>query len=449
MPTTIKDLGPCEKEVEVVIEADDIQAALKRHFRELRGQVAIPGFRPGKVPMSILERRFGDEMRGQVLDELVNDAIRDAVKEHDLKPLGSPDVADAESLALPEDGALSFTFKLDVQPVFELPKYRGLAVTRKTHAVTDEDVENVLSRLAERRAEYLPVEDDDAAYVAGDVVQGMMKATAGETVVAQDEMVMFSSEHPHLGHIELVDADALFEGLKLDAAVTAKGIVGDRHADEALRGAEVDLEIEVQEFKRRSVPAIDDEFAKGMGEESLDELKSKIREDLGKSHGAAADVQVEEDLVTKVLENVEIALPTRLVEEATQRATQQRLIDLISRQALKKDEAEEKLAAEKDEIRAEVERNFREELLLDAIGAKEKIFALEDDITAELQRIAAENDTTVSVVRDYYQKQGTLSELRGRIRERKVREWLREQAKITEEVAEKGEGDAASNDEAS
>ena len=134
MEFQLSEVGPCKMEVRVTVPAEKVRGALDKSYRELRGQINLPGFRPGRVPRGILERRFGEHVEGEVAQDLVQEAVREVIEEHDLEPISDPEFEDlgAEDAAekgghkVAADQPFSFCFTVEVKPKFELPPYRGI-----------------------------------------------------------------------------------------------------------------------------------------------------------------------------------------------------------------------------------------------------------------------------------------------------------------------------------
>ena len=321
MATTLKDLGPTEKEIHVAVPQTDIQAALDKSFNELRKQIVLPGFRAGKVPRGILERRFGDQVRGEVWQELVQEGIQDAMKEHELEPVSEPKLKDLPGghdhdhdhegedhehdhepkELLPKEGDFEFSFSVEIKADFELPKYRGLSATRKIKQVADSDIEEVLKNVADRRAEWMPVEDENAVVGETDLIAGMATLGTGERVVLDDSPISFMPQTSQLGDFTVENLGELVEGKKVDDEITLDTvIVPDDYEEEVLRGMTLKGKVVIDAIKRQVSPAMDDELAKAMGMDDLEAFKKDIQENLVKQHERLAD----RDVVSQILDQL-------------------------------------------------------------------------------------------------------------------------------------------------
>ncbi len=449
MPSTLNDLGPCEKELAVAVPAEDIASALGKQYGELRKQVVIPGFRPGRVPRAVMEKRFGDQVRHEVYHDLVRDAVADALKEHELVPVSEPQFEDGDDHdhhVLPEEGDLNFTFKIEVRASFDLPKYRGVEVTRSREAVKPEQVTEVIQRIAEGHAEWQPV--DEGGYEQGDLVQGMATLAVGETSLLDDKPVVFLPEQEQLEGLPFPQAQAVASENGVDAVVPVTLTVPEDHPEEALRGQDATGTLTIEGYKRRITPAVDDALAKTLGKDDLATLEADVRKDLEAEHDNLADRDVVKQVIDKLLEITEIPTAPGPTERMVERRLSQRTMHFQVEEGLSPEDAKEKAETEQDDIRQSTVRDTRAWLLLEAIAKKEKIFCLEEDVDTRLAEMAEQHGAKPSAVRAYYEQQGMLAELRNEIVEGKVCEFLRENARIAEESPEGSSDEEAAAEDA-
>lgn len=445
MPSNLTDLGPCEKEIAVTIPAEDIAAALNKQYGELRKQIVLPGFRAGKVPRGVIEKRFGEQVRHEVYHDLVRDGVEDAIKEHQLEPVSEPQVGgadDHEHHELPTDGPLEFTFKVEIKPRFELPKYRGIEVTRRREPVTEEQIDEVMRRLADGHAEWLPV-DEGGAYEEGDLVSALATVKVGDKVVLDEQAVSFLPEQGILEGLEFPDAEKVARESKIDDEVEISVKVPEHHPDNDIAGREGTGTLSIEGYKRRTAPALDDAFAQTLGKDDLAALRADIEKDLEEEHDKLADRDVVRTILDKLLEAADIPLAEGPTNRMLERRVRQQVLHYQIEEGLSAEESKAKVEASRDEMRSSIERDTRAWLLVEAIAQKEKIFCLEDDVDASLAEIAQRHDAKPSKVREYYEQQGLMAELRSGIVERKVCEYLRDQARIVDEEAGSGDSEAA------
>jgi trigger factor len=439
MATRIVDVGPCQKEIEVTVPPEKVKDALDRSYGELRNQVALPGFRPGRVPRTVLEKRFGTQVRHEVLHDLMRESIADALKEHALDPVSDPELKGheegSEEHHLPEEGPLSFAFTVEVKPEFELPAYKGVEVSRQVAPVTDEQVEEALQELAKDHGEWRPAADE--TWQAKDLVLGTLTLRAADKAILENEDVQFFVHDPEPRRgIEIQDAEQLVRGRKLGDAVPVVARLLDTYEDEALRGQAAHGTFTLSELKRHTVPPIGEDLARESGHENLEALRASVRQRLEAANRAESDRQVVDKVIDALLSRTEIPLAKGPTERMTKRRQLELAREMIEADPASENAAIEKIQSQEAEIRAKVERDSRAWLLLERIAKKEKIFCLEEDVDRELMRMSSQIGVAPSKLREAYESRGILPELRATIVERKTCDFLRENARISDEKPE-------------
>lgn len=434
MTSRVTTSEPCLREIEVTVGEDAIKSASDRAVNEARTQVALPGFRAGKVPLSVIEKKFGAQLRHDVLHDLIRDGIGDALKEHSIEPVSEPILIGQEEGSpnhhLPTTGPLVFSFKVEVKAEFELPEYKGVQAQRKLAPVTDAHVDEVLQRLRERAARYEPVEE--GGYQAGDLVLGTLTLNVGSTNVCTDQDVQAIADYPVVARgVRLVDAEKAFEAAVAGAVLEVEADITEAHATVAVRGKRAAGRLSVTALRRKKQAELDDALAKEMGQESLDALKADIRMRLEADQKAKSDRQVVTDILDALLTRVDIPVANSPIDRMIERRARE-LAGQLVQSGTAASEALNKARAECESSRADLERDTRKWLLVEKIAKKEKIFCLEDDLDEVYQRLAAEHDTTPSKAREHYEGQGLVAELRAEVVERKCCEFLSANARIAD-----------------
>ena len=439
MESTFRDLGPCQKRVEVTISESEIQAAVERSFQEIRQQVALPGFRAGHVPRSVLEKRFGKQVRHEVLHDLLSNGISFGLDHHKLAPVDAPALENQEEGSdhhhIPASGPLTFAFTVDVAPEFDMPQYRGLTATRFEPVVEEADIQKFLQRFAERQASFEPVEDGQ--YVAGDLIiaEAELSVPGESTAVLGDNNVRFFAEDPEISRgvtLEFDAEDAGVQKLGTPREVTAQ--IGDDHPEEALRGRTARGTLTITEYKRRRIPTLTDEGAKEMGYDGIEGLRADVQRTLVSARAHAAEERCLEDLWNQILAGTDIPLPSSLAARDFQHRKQVHALDLRIQHNLEEAEANKAVEEMSEEIKAKSERTLRTWFITEKIAAREKIFALDSDFELEYTNLAKRQRRKPSEVRSEYESNGNSEEVRESILRRKVNEFLLESATITKEV---------------
>src|SRR6266705_196022 len=273
---------PGEASLEVTIPPDNVKAAEERATKFYQQRARLPGFRQGKVPAAVVRKKFADDIRQETLRELVQESWRVAQKQEELKPIADPHIHNLKW----EDGApVTFEFHVELKPELKLQRLGGFRLTRKVAAITAAQVDQQLNTMREQRAPWTPVAGEKPKPT--DLVEG-------RAIPDVEERIM-----------------NLLPGESVDATVRFP----DDFAEEAKRGQTRDIRLTLREVKRQELPALDDAFAREMGDfESLDALRSAVAEDLKKEAEREADAHVRTELIEQIVQANSVVAPRPLVE---------------------------------------------------------------------------------------------------------------------------------------
>jgi len=232
---TIEKVGPSRVRIKIEIPAERIEARLDNDLDELLRNADVPGFRVGRAPRRLIEKRFGNDARGRLKYSLVGEAVEGAIEEHKIKTLGEPQL-DIEAIEMPEEGSLCFEMETEVEPEFELPELEGIAVSKSTVSVEDKDVEATIKSMLAREGVYEPISKGGAE--KGDQIVGDLWLKVGdEEITRRDGMALMAGPSElTLMTVKLNDLCENFVGAKTPSQVTAEVTVGDEHANEEARG---------------------------------------------------------------------------------------------------------------------------------------------------------------------------------------------------------------------
>ena len=366
--STVDKLSPTRVKLTVNVTPDELKPSIDHAYKHIAEQIAIPGFRKGKVPPAIVDQRVG---RPEVLNHAVSDAIdtfyRQAVEENELRILGR---AEADIAELPNvkdfTGDLVLTFEVDVRPEFDLPAYDGLELTVDAIEVSDEEIEEELQNLRTRFGTLVTV---DRPATTGDFAQLDLTATIGDEEVDSATGVSYE-----IGSGDLLEGiDEALESLTAgeDTTFDSKLLGGDHEGEIA------QIAVTLTAVKERELPEADDEFAQIASQfDTIDELKVDLKDQIAKSKTFGQGASARDQLVEKLLDSVEIPISQQLIDDEVHRHLEQ----------------ENRL--EDDEHRAEVaessEKAFKSQLLLDAIAEAEQIQVSQEELTQYLIQAAAQ-----------------------------------------------------------
>ncbi|MCA1573433.1 MAG: trigger factor [Acidobacteria bacterium] len=433
MKTELVDVSPTRKEIKIEVEPEVVRAAFDRISDRYAKQVSVPGFRRGHAPRAVVRTRFKSEIRGDVLRELIPDAINNAIEKHELAAIGEPDVHLDTNEALERIGedAISFHVGVEVLPKVELGKYKGIEATRRIRPVTDEDINRMVEGLREASAALQPVEDRPAE--SGDTV----------TVSFQGKFI----DHPEDEDINVEDVDVTLGGAGVQQEFT-DNLTGAKADDEktfvvdypkdfsskGLAAKKVEYRAKVSAVRVKELPELDDEWARSLGDEfdSVETLRAKIREDLEKRAGAEADNRLRSELMRQLLDAHQFEVPESLVEHQTQYRLESVVRDMIGR-GIDPRSHELNWEGAREELKTQAEEDVRGSMLLERIAEEEQINVPDEEIEAEIDAIAQASRQSKEQVRGVLTKDGGERSIANRLRNRKALDLLRENACVTDE----------------
>lgn len=415
-----------KREFKVVIAANDIEEKLQHRLLELGSSVKVPGFRPGKVPVQVLKQRFGRSVLGEVVERAVTDGSSQALSERGLRPATQPKI---EITAFDEGGDLEFTMALELLPDIQPMEFKNLELKRYKVEVGDAEVDQALEQIAGSRKESRPLAKPRKAE-SGDVLVIDFAGTVGGEALPG----MSAEDH----HLEL-GSNAFIQGFEdqlVGAAVDEERTVTVRFPDEyvndKLAGQEAVFEVKVKEV-RETVPAtVDDDFAKSMGAESLDDMKAKIREQIGGDYDQASRTLLKRSLLDQLAEAHDFGVPAGMVDIEFQTIWPHVEKDLKEGTLDPEDQgkSEDELKAEYREI---AERRVRLGLLLSEIGRLNNIEVAQDELNRAVAMEARKHPGQEREVFEYFQKHPeAMANLRAPIFEDKVVDFIVEMAQAQE-----------------
>ena len=413
--TTKKSQG-VERLLEVSIPLATVNAEEEKQARRYATSVRLPGFRPGKAPASMVRKRFKDAIRQQVLETLVQEAFKEVLEREKLDVAAQPHIHDVK---FDDAGPLTFELHLEVRPVIELKRTEGFRVTRNATAVTDETVSEQIEKLRDDKATWTPVGEQPRE---GDMVKVLLSTPEG----ADDAMpegrpydLVLGGGQAIPGVEELV--------MELTPGETKERSVKwpEDFPDETQRGVSKNVRVMLQDVKRKAAPALDDDFAREVGDfDSLDALRAAVRTDLEDHATRDADALVRQTLLDNVADANPFDVPPSWVT---------RMIDAYMKAYQIPDDQRETFGAE---FAAVAEKQVRRDMLIDAIADQEKLVATEKDVDERVAKVAEQRKTDPGQVYASLQKAGRLPEIERSITEEKVFEWLTARNDVTNGTAQ-------------
>lgn len=440
MKTEVVDVSSTRKEIKIEIDPETVRQAYDRISDRYAKQAKVPGFRPGHAPRAVVRNRFKSEIRAQALQELVPEAVDEAIRTHAPNAIGEPDVQLDNGEALEKFGEAPLAVKVNVEilPKVELQNYKGIEITRQTRPVTDGNVADMLEALRETSAAMQPVEDRGAAL--GDTVtiniEGKFLDHPEEENIKQDDVEVTLGGKG----VQQEFTDNLI-GLKADDEKTFAVDYAEDYRTKELAGKKLEYTAKVTAVRVKELPEVDDEWAQSLGEDfdSVATLRAKIRENMEQQATQEADHRLRADLVQKLLAGHLFEVPQSLVEHQTSYRLESVVRDMISK-GVDPRHQDVNWESAREELKAQAEQDVRSSLLLDQIAMEEKIEASKEEIEAEIETIARSSQQPIEQVRSVLTKDGGERSIANRLRNRKALDLLVENAKVTEaEWSEKSE----------
>lgn len=433
MKVQVTESGTWRRTLEIEAPAEDVDKRLDAAYRKYSKTLNLPGFRKGKVPLSVVKKQFGPAIRGEVVQEMVEELYREASQAEGIQPVSQ---ADIEDVNFDEGQPLVIKASVDVRPEIEAADYKGLEVTRPVFPVNDEQIDaqlnyireqNAVEELVERGAELDDVilADVEEVNESGEPVPGtrqedqrirLMKDDEGKATDVAEQLVGVAAEETR--------------DIKLTRAVQHDHDhdheEGEEHDhDHEPEEEEVTFRVSVKSVQKRTLPELDDELAKDVGDfETLDALKDQIRTDIQTQADQAGRRRVEENIVDALIEKNAFEIPDSMVET---------YLDGVI-ESYKREHAGHNHPIDEDAIRKDgrdqAVRGVKRYLLLDAIADQENIDVTEEDLDKHLETMSARHNIEGPRLRQILSRSGQLDQIQSDLKVEKTFDFLIEQAKI-------------------
>jgi trigger factor len=431
----IKDTGPCRKKISIEIPPEAIQSAFEQQYNDLAKEAVVPGFRKGRAPRRLIEKRFGKNVSEQVKLKLLGDAGDTAVKDNNLDILRDPNI-DFETIELPEEGALTFDFEVEVRPDFNLPKLEAIAVKKSKLTVTDEQVERELDQLRKYSGVWTPREEGCVQLEDQLIADVIIKTEGVEEDNKLDNAEVYVRKNGFVGGIPVEKLDELFIDAKIGDEKQISVEVPKTYFREEYRGKKVDIHIAVRDIKWLKPADMDKNFLERFGVEDADELREKMRDSLQGRLEQQARSQMAEQIYKYLLDNTKFDLPTDIVADQAGNVLQRQYINL-----LQKGLPREQLAEQTEQLKASSEQQAEEQLkrffIMDKVADKLGIEVSEEEINGQIAQLAIQQGQRPEKMREQMQRDGSLSQFGLQVRDEKCLAKLLESAQIAEIEPEK------------
>jgi trigger factor len=412
----------CRRELDLEIPAEEVTKATERVAKELARVARVPGFRPGKAPISLIKRRFADDIKGEVLQSLVPERVEKAVVEQKLSPVSQPQV---DKLDFNEGQPLKFRAVFEVLPEFELGTYKALEIEMPPMDVTDEDVNKALEETRERAAAFAPVEG--RAVENGDFAQLKLVGTpadGGEPINADSVLC-------HVGAEETMEPfNTSLRGANIGDHKEFEVDYPADYPDEKLAGKKFHYAADVTGIKTKKLPELNDEFAKDVSDAAtLEELKTKIRESLVHQRDHRQRDLQRERVIAELVKLHDFPVPESLVESQMD-VRLERMVRSLAQQGVDPRAVNLDWSALRGRQQERAKDDVKAELIIDRIASTEKIDVTDEEVEHELEHLASHSGESVQAIRARLTKQGALDRMKAKLRSDKTLDWLAQNANV-------------------
>jgi trigger factor len=412
----------CRRELDLEIPADEVSKKMESVAKEFARIASVPGFRPGKAPVSLIRRRFADGIKDEVLQALVPQRVEKAVTEQKLTPVSQPHV---EKLDFTEGQPLKFRAVFEVLPEFELGNYKDLELEMPAMDITDDDVTKTLEEMRERAAAFAPVEGRPAEN--GDFVQLKLMGThagGGEPVQADSVLCHIGAEETMEPFNENLRGANGGDHKNFDVEYPAD------YPDAKLAGKTYHYAVEVLGIKNKKLPELNDEFAKDVSDATtLDELKTKVRESLSAARDQKHKDLLHEKVLAAIVKLHDFPVPESLVEHQMD-VRLERVVRSLAAQGVDPRAVNVDWVTLRRRQQERATEDVKAELIVDRIASAENIDVTDDDVNHELEHVASHSGESVAAIQARLTKQGTLDRMKAKLRSDKTLDWLAQNSRI-------------------
>ena len=412
----------CRRELDLEIPADEVTKKLESVAKEFARVARVPGFRPGKAPVSLIRRRFAEDIKGEVVQSLVPERVEKAVTEQKLTPVSQPQV---EKLDFIEGQPLKFRAVFEVLPEFELGSYKDLELEMPTMDITDDDVTKTLEEMRERAAAFAPVEGRAAEN--GDFVQLKLTGTpegGGDPIQADSVLCHLGAEETMEPFNENLRGANTGDHKNFDVAYPAD------YPDAKLTGKTYHYAVEVLGIKNKKLPELNDEFAKDVSDSAtLDELKTKVRESLEHQRDHKHKELLREKVIAALIKLHDFPVPESLVQHQMD-VRLERVVRSLAAQGVDPRAVNVDWVTLRSRQQERASDDVKAELIVDRIASAENIDVTDEKVNHELEPAATHSGESAAAIHARLTKQGTLDRMKAKLRSDKTLDWLAQNSRI-------------------
>ena len=422
----VKEVSACERHVTVTIPREEIERYYQKQFDELAPKAEVPGFRIGRAPRNIIEKKFRKQVGQQVKGSLLMDSLTQISDGDQFSAISEPEL-DYEQVEVPDEGPMTYEFDIEVRPEFDMPQYKGIKLNRPEHEFTDEDVDGQLDLLAIQNSDLVPIEEPVQANDV--VICNVTSSLDGDEIASHEEVSLTVLPTLSFEDASIEGFDELMVGAKAEETKTVEVTVSEFADNEDLQGKSITVSFEILDVKRIEKKSAD-EVAKKLGHESVETLRTAIMGSLTDRLSYEQRETIRDQISTSLTESANWELPPDLLRRQASRELQRNVMELQS-SGFSEQEIRARENSLKQNILERTERLLKEHFILERIAEEEQIEDSEQDYDWEIAKLAVQMNDSPRRVRARLDRNGQMDALRNMIIERKVVDLITEQADIT------------------
>jgi trigger factor len=432
---TIEEAGPCKKKVIIEIPEETIREATDEQYDNLRKEAVVPGFRKGRAPRRLLEKRFGKETLEQIKLKLLAEASASAIEDNKLNVLGEPDI-DFEKIELPAEGSLKFDFEVEVRPEFDLPILEGIPVKKTELEVTNEQIDREIEQLRRMSGIWTPREDGAVQVEDQIIADAVIKTEGQEEEEKLNNIEIYVRANGFVGEVPVEKLDELLVGAKAGDTKQTNIEVPKTYFREKYRGKKVDIKIIVKDIKWLKPADMDETFLKRLEVENESELREQLSNILHSRLENQTRTDMAEQIYQYLLDNTDFDLPLDVVGAQAVNVLKRQYVNLLSR-GLSREQVDEHM----EQLRASSEEQAKQQLktffIMDKIAEKLEIEVSEEEINGKIAELAIQRKQRPERMKEQMERDGSLDQFRLEVRDSKCIAKLLESAQVTEKEPDK------------
>ncbi len=432
LDVNIDERSACERHITVTIARDDIDRFMNKEFEELKPVAQVPGFRPGRAPMSVVKSRFRKDVAERVKSALLMESISQVNETKDLAPISDP-MFDYVALEIPEAGDFVFEYDIEVRPEFEVPNWKGMKLQKPVREFTDGDVDDAATAF---RSRFGKLEETENGAVSGDYIATKLYIRYNDEIINSSENETIRLRSQLLFSDATIDNfDVQMTGVKAGETRTLKFTLSEEAPNVLLRGKEVEAVFEVGKVYTLNLPELNDEWLSQYGFKDEQQFRDFLRTNLDSQMHYQQEQSARETITDQLLESANWELPPALLERQAERELYRSMLEL-QRNGFPIEKIQEHLNILRQNSLETTKKALKEHFILERIAESENIDADEADYDEEIQEIAVHTQEPARRIRARLEKQNRMDVLRNQIIERKVVKLILDNAEFEETTFE-------------